>query len=202
LEREAAGAAVFVYPRAPNSAPGWPFFNDAGRTIEAKFITAVIVALEAELNIDPKRVFLAGWDGGAVMVNALACRLGTNVLRGVAAHSGSLYEVPRDDGMGNDFEFDLDTGVTSCPLPDALLIWGKADQSGGTTYAADGTKTRNWYRATLGCQPSTQPWTSSPACVSDTTCPRSFVWCPIEGLGHSIWPGAAAAIWRFFDGLR
>ena len=43
------------------------------------------------------------------MANALACRLGTDVLRGVAAHSGSLYEVPRQDEPGDDF----DTGNTA-----------------------------------------------------------------------------------------
>jgi len=202
LEREAAGAAVFVYPRAPNSAPGWPFFNDAGRRIETEFIRAVIGAVEEELGIDPMRVFLAGWDGGAAMANALACRLGTNVLRGVAAHSGALYEVPREDGMGDDFEIDRPTDVTSCPLPDALVIWGTSDQSDGTTYAGDGLKTYKWYGGTLGCQPSQEPWSSVPECVSNSACLRSVVWCPIEGLGHSLWPGAAAAIWQFFDGLR
>ena len=52
LEQEAAGAAVFVYPRAPNSAQGWPFFTDVGRARETVFIADVIAALGTELGID------------------------------------------------------------------------------------------------------------------------------------------------------
>jgi hypothetical protein len=35
--------------------------------------------------------------------------------------------------------------------------------------------------------------------VAYAGCARPVVWCAIDGVGHEIWSGAAAAIWKFFE---
>jgi poly(3-hydroxybutyrate) depolymerase len=189
LEAEAAGAATFVYPRAPNSA--WPFTNDEQRASEAELLLALIDDMDERFGIDRERVFLVGWDGGAFLVNALACRLPDGVLRGVAIHSGSLYSVRTASGR----DFDESGGVTTCNLPSALLIWGTSDVE--VDFGTQGHLTREYYVGTLRCAQASRPWLPAPPCVSYDACDRALVWCPLEGFGHALWPGAAAAIWQF-----
>lgn len=196
LEDEAAGAATFVYPRAPGV--DWSFTTDAQRANEAEVVTAMIEAVDGMFGVDRARVFLVGWDGGAFLVNSVACRLPAGLLRGVAIHSGSLYSVDTPDG-GKDFD-EEPSGRTTCHLPSALLIWGTSDV--GVSYAMQGTLTRNYYVGTLQCATTTMPWPSAPPCVSYDACSAELVWCSIDGLGHSLWPEASAAIWRFIDNQR
>jgi poly(3-hydroxybutyrate) depolymerase len=136
--------------------------------------------------------------GGATMANALGCRLGPSVVRGLGIHSGTLY--PTDDASGKpEFSY-TDNGGVSCALPDTLFVWGKADNTEGVSYA-QGQSVRDNYLATQSCANTSEPWTSAP-CVRYDACQRDVVWCAVDGLGHSIWPGAAQAIWSFFDGKK
>jgi poly(3-hydroxybutyrate) depolymerase len=191
LEAQATTGAVFVYPEVPAGT----FDTLPGRTAEAQFVTELIATLASELRVDTRRVFIAGFDDGAIMANTLACRLGPNVVRGVGIAAGTLYPL-------SDEEFTIDplTGVASCALPAAILTWGIADPIGTLSIGA-GRDTRNAYAATLGCGQTPGPWSVAP-CTAYSGCSRPVVWCEIEGLGHEIWPGAAAAMWSFFDGLK
>lgn len=191
LEAQATGGAIFVYPNAPGGT--FEYYTSDGRTREAQFVQDLIAALYNEFSIDRSRVFVTGMSGGATMANALACRLGPAVLRGVGIHSGTLYPVD------NDFTY-TGTGGVSCPLPAAIFVWGKSDDTPGVSYA-EGQGVRDNYRATQACGSPSAAWTVNP-CESYPSCTRAMVWCPIDGLGHAIWSGAAAAMWQFFDALR
>ncbi len=195
LEAAAGGAAVFVYPNAPGGS--FEYWTDAGRTREAAFVTATIAALVAELGIHTQRVFIAGFSGGATMANALGCRLGPAVVRAVGLHSGTLYPVT-DAGGAPDFAYTGGGGV-SCALPAAVFVWGVADATPGVSFA-DGESVRDNYRATQSCEAATSPSSPSP-CVAYDFCAAPLIWCPIEGMGHRIWSGAADAMWRLFDSL-
>lgn len=190
--------AVFVYPNGPvNDGGGYIFeyYTYNGRTKEAVFVQDVIALLEAELGIDTQRVYVVGMSGGATMANALGCRLGPGVLRGLGIHSGTLY--PVNDGGGNpDFTYTGNGGV-SCPLPAAQFIWGMDDNGGGTSFP-EGQAVRDNYLATQGCAASSQAWQVAP-CIEYDTCGRQLLWCAIPGLPHAIWPGAAEAMWTFID---
>jgi polyhydroxybutyrate depolymerase len=190
LEAQAAAGAVFVYPDAPGGT--FEYWTSDGRAREAQFVKDVIASLSAELGIDTSRVFMAGMSGGATMANALGCRLGPGILRGLGIHSGTLY--PVDD----DFTYTNPGGV-SCALPATLFVWGTADDSADTSYA-NGQAVRDNYLATQQCAATSTPWSVDP-CQTYDSCSRAVAWCPIDGLGHAIWPGAAAALWRFFDSL-
>ena len=89
----------------------------------------------------------------------------------------------------------------SCALPASILVWGANDHGMGTDFTSAGLPTRDLYVGTAACAATT---TASPdvPCVSYDGCARPVVWCAIDGMPHAIWPGAAHAIWQFFDGLR
>ena len=93
---QAAGKAVFVYPKSKDGA--FEYWSNAGRAHEGQFVQQVINTLHGELGIDKTRVYLVGFSGGATMANALGCRLGRNVIRGLGIHSGTLYPVDGDFG--------------------------------------------------------------------------------------------------------
>lgn len=191
LEAEAATGAVFIYPNAPGST--FEYYTYDGRSREALFITELIAAMQTEFGIDTTRVFVVGFSGGATMANALGCRLGPSVLRGLGIHSGSLYPINNSMGVP-DFTYTGNGGV-SCPLPAAAFMWGENDNTAGVSFAT-GQSVRNNYAATQGCVAATTPSLVSP-CVSYIGCTRGLDWCPIPGMGHSIWSQAAPAIWQF-----
>ncbi len=196
LEMPAAGQAVFAYPKSAGSA--FEYWSDAGRTHEGQFVQAIIASAGATPGIDAGRVYLVGFSGGATMANALGCRLGRNVIRGLGIHSGSLYPV------NGDFGYTGNGGVT-CDLPAAILLWGMNDNVGGVTYN-DGVNVRNNYLATQDCGATTIAFDPSP-CVAYAGCAHRVNWCAIPGMGHAIWgssgaaaQSAATAIWNFIAG--
>jgi polyhydroxybutyrate depolymerase len=194
LEAQTANGAVFVYPNAADGST-FEYYTYAGRTAEAQFVQAVIAALAAEFGIDTQRVYVAGFSGGATMANALGCRLGPGVVRGLAIHSGTLY--PVEDGLGNpDFTYTGNGGV-SCPLPATIMIWGQADNVPGVSYG-EGLGVRDNYRATQNCAATSQAALVSP-CIRYDGCLRELDWCSIPGMGHQIWGSAAQAIWLFIS---
>ncbi|AVP98679.1 hypothetical protein C7S18_16445 [Ahniella affigens] len=192
METAAGGGAVFVYPNASNApAVGGTFeyFSDSGRSAGVDFVRAVIDALETELQIDRSRVFLAGFSGGATMINALGCRMEADEIRGLGIHSGSLYPI-------NDFTYTGNGGV-SCALPASMLIWGEADNTSGVTFAI-GQGVRDNHRFTQTCASTNTPFAPSP-CIQYESCQRDVAWCQIPAMGHSIWAQAATAFWNFFS---
>ncbi len=190
LEPNASRPTVFVYPTAAGGTFG--YWDDAGRTKEAQFVGDVIAALRTELGIDDKRVFLAGFSGGATLSNALACRLGPTVIRAVGIHSGTLYPVTTSGGK-KDFDYD-GKGAPTCALPPAILVWGALDK--GDTSFTYGQNTRDGYVAKNTCASTTKPAAWTP-CVAYDAC--AVTWCPIDGMGHSLWSGAAKAMQQYFD---
>ena len=187
-----ATGAVFVYPNAPGGS--FEYWTDSGRRAEAQFVRDVIAALHTELGIDTASVFVAGFSGGATMTNALACLLGPSVLRGVGVHSGTLYSV--DGPSGPEFTY-IGSGV-SCPLPDAIFVWGENDMT--DVSFAFGQSTRDNYLGTASCASTTTTGPISP-CVTYDGCTHGVAWCPIPGMAHAIWPSAAEAMGDFFDAL-
>jgi hypothetical protein len=193
--------AVYAYPDAPGPDRTFVYYTAAGRAVEAQFEQDLITALAGELAIDTTRVFVGGLSGGATMSNALGCYLGPDVIRGLGIASGTLY------AADNDIQGAPDGGVFCPPgslieaLPAALIVWGTADVSGGTTYDPDGLGTRDTHLRTQACAGTTTPGPHAP-CVIYGGCTRAVHWCPIDGLGHALWPGAPAAFATFFDGLH
>ena len=179
---------LYVYPDAPGGT--FEYYSSMGRATEEEFVANLLNHLRATFLVDDARVYLAGMSGGATLANALGCRLSNQTIRAVGIHSGTLY--PVDD----DFTYTA-SGAVSCALPASIFVWGAADMSEGVSFA-QGQATRDNYEAAAQCGNTSSPWTLSP-CTRADSCMRDVVWCPIEGLGHAVWPGAADVMNAFFS---
>jgi polyhydroxybutyrate depolymerase len=87
--------AVVVYPQAlgePASWSAWIEGTSALRPDDVGFLSALIDSLVAEMGVDRKRVFAAGFSAGASMVYRLACDR-PELVAAVAPISGTI---PRD----------------------------------------------------------------------------------------------------------
>jgi polyhydroxybutyrate depolymerase len=77
--------------------PGQPLFGGRPAPADApddvEFIAAAVAALERKIAIDPKRVFVAGFSGGARMASQLACDL-PETFAAAAAVSGLRFPSP------------------------------------------------------------------------------------------------------------
>lgn len=201
LEAQSTRDTLFVYPTAPGNT--FEYYTYTGRTRESVFITDVITSLGAQFNIDTDLVFIAGFSGGATMANALGCRLGSNVIRGLGIHSGSLYPIDDSNGVP-DFTYTNNGGV-SCALPATIFVWGRNDNTSGVSFAT-GQDVRDNYLATQNCGATTTVAPIAP-CGTYNACTQAVAWCPIDNMGHTIWTGAgmqnpgsaAAAMWKFFE---
>jgi len=182
---------VAVYPSSVEDS--FEYWTDAGRAREATLVRELIAALSTQLNIDVHRVFLSGFSGGATLINAVGCRLGANVIRGMGVHSGTLYQ-----SDPHDFEYTANGGVT-CALPDTIFAWGAEDDT--DVGFEQGSNVRDNYRLSAGCSDNTTRWTVTP-CVSYDGCGDSVVWCPIDGMGHSVWSRAPEAFATYFETLN
>jgi polyhydroxybutyrate depolymerase len=86
--------AVIVYPQASGDRPHWGTWRVAGAGVppppdDLGFLSALVDALDAELGIDRKRVFAAGFSNGASMVYHLACAR-SDLVAAVAPVSGAM----------------------------------------------------------------------------------------------------------------
>jgi polyhydroxybutyrate depolymerase len=186
LSLEASLRAIHVYPDAPSGT--FEYYTSTGRENEVAFVRAVVADLVAVLDVDPTRVFLVGFSGGATMANAVGCRMG-GAIRGMGVHSGTLYPV---DG---DFTYTANGGV-DCALPATMFVWGQTDMTDGVSYL-DGENVRSNYLATQACAATTTPVAESPCELYDG-CARDIAWCGIPSLAHAVWPNAGRAMAAFF----
>lgn len=185
LEDQLRGRAIVAYLDAIGGT--FEYYTQAGRDKEAAVVTRLIADLDAAGLIRTDRVFLTGMSGGATMINAIGFRLGPNVIRGLGIMSGSLYAI------NNDLPAQIPGNPT---LPPALIIWGKADTSGGTEYATSGIGTRDAYLAAYQATNPT-PAAPSPTVIYSGT-PADIWWCAVPGMGHAVAPQAAEALWAYF----
>ncbi|SEP30050.1 alpha/beta hydrolase family esterase [Trujillonella endophytica] len=150
---------------------------------DVAFLTALVRTVTDDLDVDPRRVYLAGMSNGAMMGYAFACA--TDTLAALGAVAGSQ--------------------VTDCPAPAPLSVvhvHGTADASvlidGGTGSGA-GTVTApplaevmaSW-RSVDACE-SPRTTRSGDVTTESADCPeeRTVESVVIDGAGHQ-WPGSAA----------
>ncbi|GAA1984848.1 PHB depolymerase family esterase [Catenulispora subtropica] len=174
-----------LYPDGQNHAwnTGGGCCGDPGRqgTDDVAFITAAVRAVEAEVPIDPGRVYATGISNGGIMAYRLAC-------------DSDLFAAIGPDSA---------TQLGPCPAPkplSVLHIHGSADTrirynggEGDGTAHIDGppvpTVIADW-RTTDACAPPTVavsgPVTTSAAACADG---RAVQLITIAGAGHQ-WPGS------------
>jgi polyhydroxybutyrate depolymerase len=189
LEAESGGGSIFVYPDGANKT--WIIDDAGGLKADVAFVDAVAADLAKSHCTDAKRVFAVGFSKGAYFTNMLACISKSN-LRAVVTHAGGgPFGL---DGSGTTFD---NNGNLTCPAPPvaALQVQGTADSS---VPLSEGTKARDYWRATNKCQSTTKAYDPSP-CVAYDGCAtdRPEVWCQIPGMNHTIWQNGPAVTWAF-----
>jgi len=144
--------------------------------------------------IDKRRVIARASDekGGVAFTLAdarLELRRG-DVLRGVAPQSGGA---PFGNGAG---DFDPQTGNLKLGVPvAAFIVHGASDTA---VRLAEGQKSLAYWR--LANKSATGQTATAPSpCQRQNGGTKPVVFCTIPGMGHTIWTGAPAAIWQFFQ---
>jgi polyhydroxybutyrate depolymerase len=205
-------AAVVVYPQALGKPSLWTSWNSKGgepRPDDLGFISALIDSLVAELGVDRKRVFAAGFSSGAAMVYRLACER-PDLVAAVAPISGRMaYDVVPVCARSATPVGIIGMHGTADPtvaldgsIRDGIAMWARRDRCAADPISSrlrdadptDGTETRvDVYDQ---CAAGTQ-----------------VAFFTIEGGGHA-WPGgevrlaggttprdfdAAELIWAFFQ---
>jgi poly(3-hydroxybutyrate) depolymerase len=177
LQERAAGSAIFVAPEGlvDNGVSGWA--NPGGRDIE--FLEAMLDRFNAELCIDPDRIFSTGFSYGGMMSNAVGCALG-GVFRAIAPMAGSLWSGCEDG---------------SAPV----AFWGShADPLDRVVSPNAGRDARDVFLERNGCSDQTTPTDPSP-CVTYQGCQVGYpvTWCEFPG-DHFTPDFAPEAVWSFF----
>lgn len=205
----AEGFAV-VYPAGEGTPVHWnagdcckvplnPVLDDVG------FVMDVVADVEAQLEIDPQRIYLAGFSNGGMLAQRLACEHAERFAAVAAVSSGLAFPecapsqpVPMLLVNGDaDWVVPIGgsalTGVAS--LADSAAFWRAADGCNTTQATA-------WSRGEVSC--AIDPW-----CVDGATVEA----CTVAGGGHA-WPGAdedyslgrstgdfgSADVWSFLSG--
>lgn len=185
---------VVVYPeglnRAWNAGGGCCGPSARNGVDDVGFITAVVDAVRADLDIDPSRVFATGISNGGMMSYALACR--TPIFAAIgpdAATQLDACETPNPTSVihihGTDdrlVRYDGEPGVgwariDGPPVWEVNGFWRDVDGCAEPVVTEEGAVT-----------------TSSAACADG----HRVVLMTVDGGGHE-WPGfATQAIWGFF----
>jgi poly(3-hydroxybutyrate) depolymerase len=176
--------AIFVYPSEPTKA--WDT-NPNG--VDVPLFDALLEKMLADFCIDPRRVFVIGYSSGGCFSNALACVRGDKI-RAAAPESCKGPSGP-------------------CKGP---VAWFGTHGTLDGTYP-DGQKSRDFWVAENGCDPTPVPYDPQPTlrkgelqpyCVKYNGCKAGYpvAWCTDDS-GHATiferWPHYVAQ--DFFDAL-
>jgi len=181
VEREAAGAAIFVYPagireasrRHPLGSTRWDVRAD-GRDVA--FFDALLARLSGTHCADARRVFVVGHSAGAVMTNAIGCARGASI-RAIAPIAGMW------------------AGRRCADAPAVLVVHGRADGDVAFHY---GEETRDRWLAAAACGAEAVAVEGSP-CVRYGGCAgRGAVEFCTHGGNHGVPAPMAREVWRFF----
>jgi polyhydroxybutyrate depolymerase len=201
IAKSDAAGFIAVHPEASTNPTSWnagpgccnPAYND--HVDDVGFMRALIDRLEADLCVDPDRVFTTGLSNGGYLSHTLACDLSDRVAA-IGSVAGLL-------------------GVTSCPATRAVPVFdvhGNNDPIVSYSYVA---QTIDFWTQHNKCTTETTTYTNGDAtCVTHGGCTNGadVVLCTIANGGHQ-WPGgdelpllgyksddldATGAQWEFF----
>ncbi|MFT4124587.1 MAG: PHB depolymerase family esterase [Microbacteriaceae bacterium] len=163
----AFGRAVGGYAWNAGGCCGRPVTDDVD---DVAFLSALIDELIAEHNVDPERVYLAGFSNGGMMAYRFACELGQR-LAGIVVVSGAL---------------NVDSCVAPTALP-VLIVHGTKDGTvpydGGPPSATQQKRLGYWVNASVA--DATSFWSARDGCTSSTT-------ASLGAVRTRVWDGCAS----------
>ncbi len=148
---------VLVAPNGLGSPQGWNagFIDLSGkRADEVKFIDQLIDHVEAEVKIDPDRIFIAGHSNGAFLAHLLGARLSQRIAA-FAAVAGTIG-IPQKDGA-------IKTIPETLGPVSAILVHGKQDRMVSYTpnapallHGVSAADSARWWAKRDGCASTPQ----------------------------------------------
>jgi polyhydroxybutyrate depolymerase len=180
LFSRADDSAIFVSPNGIDA--GWR--NTDGRDVE--FVKAMLAEFEADLCIDPGRIFATGFSFGGMMSNAIGCAL-ADVFRAIAPMAGAI---PNPDHLYSECN-----QVNDHPI----AMWMAHGDTDAVVPYSDGLDALNLFLERAECGTETVAVSPSP-CVAYQGCMPDYPihLCEFSG-GHSVPGFAAEGIWSFFE---
>ena len=195
VDAAAGDRAIVAYPDGTDAT--WNLYAPAASNPDDMFVAALVADLAGRYRIDASRVFGAGFSSGAFMTSQLACR-NPSLFRAIAVHSGGAPSEPQDPSAGT-----WPNGYPQCPNQTsgvaALVIHGTSDNI--VSYESGNYAAKYWAYVD-GCTDARASTTPAP-CQRHANCPSSkpVVFCPVSGLGHTVWADAARTAADFFLGM-
>jgi polyhydroxybutyrate depolymerase len=190
-----AANALVVYPSGRDGT--WDLYTESSVNADVAFMIALVDHLAGRFAVDHARVFGAGFSKGAFFANQVACRMPA-LFRGIAANAGGAPYEPQDPSATY-----WPNGYVQCAGQTtgvaALVIHGEGDP----VVTVDGGDFDATYWAYVnGCGTERAPSATAP-CLAHQACPadKPVIFCPIPGLGHTVWSHAAEVSWAFFASL-
>lgn len=151
---------------------------------DQRLVTATIIQLKKNRNIDAGKIWGFGYSKGAFMLNEMGCRK-PGLFSAIAPHSGGA---PQEQD---------DSGNVQCPDAQALPVFatmGTDDDLGGGKFEAD------YWADLAGC--SGTQGTAPAYCEAYQGCGSPVVFCKIPNHGHfPLYDNAAIDSWNWFKSL-
>lgn len=180
--------AIAIYPDGTGLLKTWNGEGCCGAAVredvdDVGFVAALLDHLEAEVCVDPRRVFATGMSNGGIFSHRLGCELSERI-----AAIGPVAGVAMTS-----------TCTPSRPVPmlhihgseDAHVPWEGGEGCGpaGVPFPAVSTSMEGWRtRNTCGSSTTATTTEGDGHCDAYDGCAADTVLCTIEGGGHS-WPG-------------
>ncbi|HUS29933.1 MAG TPA: PHB depolymerase family esterase [Kofleriaceae bacterium] len=200
IAKSDAEGFIVIHPEGTGSPTSWNSGGGccdpaaANNVDDVGFMRAILDKAEAQLCVDPARIYAMGLSNGGYLAHRIACDLGDRVAA-IGAVAGLL--------QGN--------CTPARPVP-VWMVHGTSDTLVDYSWVP---ATVNFWDATNGCSTESTTYTHGDAsCVTHAGCTAnaSLVLCTIQGGGHQ-WPGGDAlpflgkksddiiatdALWDFF----
>ncbi len=181
LQNVIGDQAIMVFPNAAVSNGGITLWN---RDTDFDFFRDLLGKLQAELNIDPNKIFVTGHSAGAGFTHELGCAFG-DIIRAIAPSSGAIT-------------------ATQCVGAVAVLQMQSSEDQ--VTPIGIVEPTRNLWIAYNGFDRDVFSAGITEPCIDYSLGASLYPvqWCMHASTGdngHQWWDGADEAIWDFFSSL-
>ena len=214
FERAAGQGALLIYPDDEGKPSAWGGGEmHTGSKYSQAFLRMVKRAVQVYRG-DVTKVIVGGHSAGGIFAGLLGCEFSGSAeinLRAVVTMSGSAPNQTQVDGSWPETQIPKCAGQRALP---SLVIHGKADTTQGVSFTPEGLWVADYWtfanRNALAWGGQNEYGESAPKtpiaglpvpCMKYEESPPQapVVFCAIDGLGHTVWNQAGAALWSFAD---
>ena len=179
--------AIIAYPNSFGS--GWDLYSANEDNPDMAFVHALPADIANHVRVDTRRVYGAGWSGGAFFVTQFTCRYG-GIFKGIGVYAGGAY----DDSSLPTAPGQFSNGCSMCPggpVP-TIVVHGEADT---TVPHSSGEYAAGCWSTINHCSTTRSASTPAP-CESYDNCTSGAVsYCSLPGVTHDVFSEGVATAW-------